>query len=193
MCCLLFLAVWQIFYLRRFFQAKKLIEWQYLRRWKYRNSCSSLLYSIYNVSIHNEYVSLCSYLTNLYIYNSRSTSTHTRYHPYHTCTCWGLGDVKRSKLAAHASSTSQTSENQPHFTCAWCKQENKSLQLQAIPYLVWWARPSHFTYHAWMKWGGSIPPKPICNLVTMQPNGQTWRQSIKSLSNTNANYTIQTD
>ena len=26
MCCLLFLAVWQIFYLRRFFQAKKLIE-----------------------------------------------------------------------------------------------------------------------------------------------------------------------
>ena len=26
MCCLLFLAAWQMFYLRRFFQAKKLIE-----------------------------------------------------------------------------------------------------------------------------------------------------------------------
>ena len=26
MCCLLFLAVWQLFYLRRYFQSKKLIE-----------------------------------------------------------------------------------------------------------------------------------------------------------------------
>ena len=26
MCCLLFLAIWQLFYLRRYFQSKKLIE-----------------------------------------------------------------------------------------------------------------------------------------------------------------------